>query len=154
MLKNPVRLEGRPGESPESGAQPFSAGELEKLREAAGADRLMFLLLRYTGLRGSDAVSLRWSEIHWEGREINRVTQKRLMRVIVPIHSELLFALEAEYQKRRPEGEELVLFNPGISKILTWPRLYHRMLALGQRGGMCRTRDRTDSGTLSLSICS
>jgi len=67
MPKNPVRLEGRPGHNPETGAQPFSARELEKLREAAGLDRLLFLLLRHTGLRGSDAVSLCWREIDWEG---------------------------------------------------------------------------------------
>ncbi len=140
ILKNPVRLEGRPGENPESGAQPFSADELEKLRDAAGLDRLLFLLLLHTGLRGSDAVSLHWSEIDWEAREINRITRKRLKRVIVPIHSELLFALEAEYQRRCPYGEDRVLLNPGTGKILTRPRLYDRMLALGQRAGVSSAR--------------
>jgi integrase len=138
--KNPVRLDGQPGHNPETGAQPFSSVELEKLRSVAGPDRLLLLLLRHTGLRGSDAVSLRWREIDWDGREINRVTQKRLKRVIVPIHSELLFALEAEYGKRHPEGEDRILLNPGTGKILTRPRLYHRMLALGQRAGVPSAR--------------
>lgn len=50
--KNPVRMEGRPGENPTNGAEPFTAADLSKLREKAGPDLLMFLLLRWTGLRG------------------------------------------------------------------------------------------------------
>jgi integrase len=74
MLKNPVRMEGRPGENPQTGAQPFSASDLSKLREHAGHDLLTLLLLRWTGLRGSDAVTLTWEEVHFERKEIERVT--------------------------------------------------------------------------------
>jgi len=63
LVKNPVRLDGRPGDSAEHGAQPFKATELAKLRAAAGQDLFTFLLLRWTGLRGSDAIGLRWGEI-------------------------------------------------------------------------------------------
>ena len=45
---------------------------------------LTFLLLRWTGMRGSDVVGLRWGEIEWETREINRLTQKRRKRVLLP----------------------------------------------------------------------
>ncbi len=131
--RNPVRLEGRPGDDAEAGAQPFTAEQLARLREAAGQDLLAFLLLRHTGFRGSDAVGLRWEEIEWEAREIHRLTQKRRKHVVVPIHPELLFALEAERDRRRPRPDDRVLLNPATGKPLTRPRLYERMLALGRR---------------------
>jgi integrase len=62
--KNPVRLEGRPGENPEGGAEPFSSDELSLLRKHAEPDLLSFLMLRWTGLRGSDAVKLTWAEVY------------------------------------------------------------------------------------------
>ncbi|HEY2120929.1 MAG TPA: phage integrase SAM-like domain-containing protein [Candidatus Acidoferrum sp.] len=77
IVKNPVKMEGRPGEHPERGAQPFDGKELSKLRAFAGPDLLTFLLLRWTGLRGSDAVRLTWQEISFENKELERVTQKR-----------------------------------------------------------------------------
>jgi integrase len=133
VAKNPVRLEGRPGNSAEHGAQPFKAAELTKLRDAAGRDLLTFLLLRWTGLRGSDAVGLRWGEIDWETREINRLTQKRRKRVILPIHQELFFALEVERDRQNPQSEDRVLLSPETNRPLTRPRLYQRILALGRR---------------------
>jgi integrase len=138
VVRNPVRLEGRPGGESEHGAQPFKADELKKLRDIAGADLLTFLLLRWTGLRGSDAVGLRWEEIDWDAREINRVTQKRRKRVVLPVHQELLFALETERQRRKPLPDARVLLNPRNGKWLTRPRLYERILALGRRAGVLR----------------
>ena len=136
VTKNPVRLEGRPGDSADSGAQPFKAAELTKLRDAAGRDLIAFLLLRWTGLRGSDVVGLRWKEIDWETREINRLTLKRRKRVILPIHQELFFALEAERDKRNPQLEDRVLLNPETNRPLTRPRLYEKMLSLGRRAAV------------------
>jgi integrase len=138
VLKNPVRLDGRPGDRAEFGAQPFTGEQLAKLRKAAGKDMLAFLLLRHTGLRGSDAVGLRLGEIDWETKEINRLTQKRRKRVLLPIHSELFFALEIERDHRGPDAdpEERILLNPATGKPLTRPRLYQRMLALGRRAGV------------------
>src|SRR6202044_769691 len=104
--------------------------------KAAGADFLAFLLLRWTGLRGSDVTGLRWEEIDWETREINRLTLKRRKRVLLPIHQELFFALEIERDRRKPHPEERVLLNPATGKPLTRPRLYERMLALGRRAGV------------------
>lgn len=136
VAKNPVRLEGRPGDDPARGAQPFTADQLLKLRGAAGADLFAFLLLRWTGLRGSDAVGLRWEEIDWATHEINRLTLKRRKRVLLPIHSELFFALEVERDRRKPEPEDRVLLNPATGKPLTRPRLYERTLAVGRRAGV------------------
>jgi len=133
VLRNPVRMEGRPGDDPECGAQPFKTDELSKLREAAGPDLLAFLVLRWTGLRGSDAVSLRWSEVDFQSGEITRLTLKRRKRVVVVMHTELSFALEAEVQRRCPSPADTVLLNPSTGRPLTRPRLYERMLALGRR---------------------
>ena len=158
LAKNPVRLEGRPGDSSEHGAQPFKANQLTKLREAAGADHLAFLLLRWTGLRASDAVGLRWGEIDWETREINRHTQKRRKRVILPIHQELLFALEVEHDQRHPQPEDRVLINPETGRPLSRMTLYKRMLAIGRSAGVLdvhphRFRDTFAVDLLSRGAC-
>ena len=102
----------------------------------AGADMLAYLLLRWTGMRGSDAVGICWDEIDWNAREINRLTQKRRKRVLLPIHQELFFALEAERDRRKPQPDERVLVNPVTKKSLTRPRLYERMLVVGRRAGV------------------
>jgi hypothetical protein len=49
IVKNPVQLEGRPGENPEGGAEPYTAGELSRMRQHTEDDLLAFLLLRWTG---------------------------------------------------------------------------------------------------------
>ncbi|SRR6266567_285166 len=132
-VNNPVRMEGSPGENPANGAQPFGAQELMRLREYAGDDLLALLMLRWTGFRGSDATSVPWTEVRFEHKEFDRVSQKRMKRVILPIHPELLCALEAEYEKRKPQPNDPVLLNPTTGKPLTRPRLYQRMIALGKR---------------------
>jgi integrase len=137
IIKNPVRMEGRPGASSgDRGAQPFDAAELTKLREHAGDDLLAFLVLRWTGLRGGDAVALTWQEVKFDRKEIERVTQKRGKKVILPMPVELLFALENEFQRVKPQLTDRVLLNPTTSASMTRPRLYERMLALGKRAGV------------------
>lgn len=136
VVRNPVRMEGRPGDQPERGAQPFTADQLAKLRQAAADDLLAFLVLRWTGMRGSDVVGLRWEEIDWDTAEINRLTLKRRKRVILPVHKELLFALEIERDRRKPNPEDRVLLNPATCRPLTRPRLYSRMISLGRRAGV------------------
>lgn len=152
IARNPVRMEGRPGENPQHGTEPFTAEGLSRLRGHAGDDLLAFLLLRWTGLRGCDAVTLEWREVHFDRKEIERVTQKRQKKVILPLHIELLFALEAERDRRTPHSTDRVLLNPATSNPLSRPRLYERMLpwvvALA-----CLTPTHTDSGTPSPWTC-
>ncbi|SPE45185.1 hypothetical protein SBA7_70012 [Candidatus Sulfotelmatobacter sp. SbA7] len=152
IVKNPVRTEGRPGENPKTGAQPFSGDELSKLREHVGQDLLTFLLLRWTGLRGSDAVRLTWGEVHLDRKEIERVTQKRKTRVILPIHSELMFLLEAENERRRPRSSDFVLVNPASGNPMTRPRLYQRMLSLGRRAGVLNAHPHRFRDTLAVDL--
>lgn len=106
------------------------------LRDHADPDLLEFLVLRWTGFRGSDAVALQFREIDFKAKEAERITTKRKKKVIIPLHAELLFALEAERDRRKPQGSDCVLLNPVTGKPLTRPRLYQRMIALGQRAGV------------------
>jgi integrase len=131
--KNPVIFEGRPGDSPTRGAQPFSAHQLSGMQKLAGQDLLAFMLLRWTGMRGSDVVKLTWSEIHFDRREIERVTQKRKKKVIIPIQSDLLAVLEMEHARQNPAPTHNVLLHPSSRSPMTRRRLYHRMLSLGKR---------------------
>lgn len=136
VAKNPVRLDGRPGDDPTRGAQPFKPAELVKLRAVAQDDLLAYLVLRWTGFRGSDAVGLRWGEIDWETHEINRLTQKRRKRILIPVCQELFFALETERDRRKPDAEDRVLVHPTTGKPLSRMRLYERIRALGKRAGV------------------
>jgi len=65
IQKNPVQMEGRPGDNPASGAEPFTANEFSLLRKRVDQDLLSFLVLRWTGFRGSDAVTLSFREVHF-----------------------------------------------------------------------------------------
>jgi integrase len=134
------------------GGEPFTARELSKLRNSANEDLLLFLLLRWTGLRGSDAVTLTWGEVNFENNEIERITQKRKKRVIVPLHPELLFALEAERQQRNPESSARVLQNPKTGAVMTRPRLYQRMLGLGRRAGVPNAHPHRFRDTLAVDM--
>jgi len=154
IAKNPVRMEGRPGDNPERGAQPFNGNELNKLRTSAGDDILIFLLLRWTGLRGSDAVKLSWQEVSFESKEIERITQKRRKKVVLPINLELLFALEVEHARRKPEPKGRVLINPSTSRPLTRPGLYRRIQALGKRAGVQDAHPHRFRDTLAVDMLS
>lgn len=136
VQKNPVQMEGRPGDNPEGGAEPFTANELSLLRKHADRDLLSFLVLRWTGFRGSDAVMLSFREVHFDSKEVERLTRKRKKKVVLPIHPELLFAMEVERDGRKAQPEDRVLVNPVTGKPLTRPRLYQRMVALGRRAGV------------------
>ena len=136
MKKNPVELDGRPGAEPTRGAQPFTADDLQKLRSHANDDMMTFLVLRHTGFRGNDAAQLSWAEVHFQRREIERVTEKRRKKVTIPIQSELLFMLEAEYANRKPLPHQRVLLNPRTKGPMTRKRIYERMISLGKRAGV------------------
>jgi integrase len=85
-------------------------------------------------------------------REIDRVTQKRRKRVILPIHTELLFGLEAEWESSKPNPSDPVLLNPLTRKPLTRPRLYHRMLALGKRASVLDAHPHRFRDTLAVDM--
>jgi integrase/recombinase XerD len=152
LVRNPVKSEGTPGRKPDSGAQPFNQDQLTLLRKSAGPDLLSFLLLRHTGLRGFDATDLRWSDLDLRDRMLSRLTHKRAKQVWIPLHQELLFALEAEFAKRDPLPGDHVLINPDTKKPMSRPRLYTRIKALGERAGVDRTHPHRFRDTLAVDM--
>jgi integrase/recombinase XerC len=142
MDRKPIDLrnESKPGKNPKNGARPFTAQEIESLREHAGQDLFTFLLLRWTGLRGSDAVNLQWRNVHLDrgqNGEIEVLTQKRSKTAIVPLSTELRNAIEEIKNKQAPE--DFVLHNPETeASFSNRKRLYERMKALGERSKVSR----------------
>src|SRR6202161_4119551 len=63
MAANPINLkhESKPGKNPKNGARAFTANDLAAMRKVAGKDLFAFTVLRWTGLRVSDAVNLTWA---------------------------------------------------------------------------------------------
>ena len=152
IAKNVVATKATAGAPPPRVTQPFLPNELSRLREHAGDNLLPFLLLRWTGLRGGDAVDLSWDEIHLDGKEIERLTEKRRKRIVIPLHPELLSALEAEKARRNPAPTEKVLTNPLTGGIRSQPRLYQRLLALGKRAGVVNARPHRYRDTVALDL--
>jgi integrase/recombinase XerC/integrase/recombinase XerD len=142
MDRKPIDLrnESKPGKNPKNGARPFTAQEMTRLRESAGQDLFMFLLLRWTGLRGSDAVNLQWGNVHLDrgqNGEIEVLTRKRSKTAIVPLSTELRNALEDIKGKQKPD--DLVLHNPETNlPFSNRKRLYERTKALGERAKINR----------------
>jgi integrase len=144
IVKKPIDLrnESKPGKNPKNGARPFNAEELTRLRESAGEDMFMVLLLRWTGLRGSDALGLRWENVHFNrgtNGEIEVMTQKRSKLAIIPLSTQLRDALEEVPQARQPRKDDRVLYNPETEEPFTSrKRLYERAKALGVRARQAR----------------
>jgi integrase/recombinase XerC/integrase/recombinase XerD len=144
MTRKPIDLsrESKPGKNPKNGARPFTGEELKKLREAAGEDLFMFLLLRWTGLRKSDVLSLKWENVHFErgvNGEIEKMTQKRSKLAIIPLSTELRNALEDLYRDQKRRQDDLVLLNSKDGKPFSdRKRMYERIKAMGARAGVKR----------------
>ena len=71
-----------------------------------------------------------------KAKKITHIAQKNRKQVNIPIHRELLFALEVERVRRSPAPSEPILLNPSTGKPMSRPRLYYRMNALGKRAGV------------------
>jgi integrase len=144
MTQKPIDLqnESKPGKNPKNGARPFKADELTKLREAAGSDLFMLLLLRWTGLRGSDAVNLKWDNVHFDrgvNGEIEVLTQKRTKIAIIPLSTELRNALENARRERKAGKDDQVLLNPETGEpFASRARMYERARKIGVRAGVAR----------------
>lgn len=151
MSQKPIDLskESKPGKNPKNGARPFTGTELAKIREvvvfkqkgqAQIDDTHCFLILRWLGLRISDAVNLRWEYVHFDrgvNGEVEILTQKRSKIAIIPLSSELRELLEDLYKDRKPRPEDRVLWNPDTKQPFTSRvRLSVRMRALCQRAGV------------------
>jgi site-specific recombinase XerD len=144
--KNPISVKIKKS-NPDNGAQPFTEDELARLKDFAmrsvgdlfqtnSVYWLPFALLRWTGFRCADAISLLWEEVYFDRRVIEHVCHKNRKKVIIPITAEILATLKLEHQRRNPTPSEPVLqwFIPGTS--YTSHQLWERMGALGRYAGV------------------
>ena len=151
ISEKPIDLskESKPGKNPKNGARPFTGTELSKIREVVVFkqkgqplidDTHCFLILRWLGLRTSDAVNLRWEHVHFDrgvNGEVEILTQKRSKVAIIPLSSELRDLLEDLYKVRNPRSDDRVLWNPDTKQPFTSRvRLSVRMKALCARAAV------------------
>lgn len=151
MGKNPIvsKDETKPGENPKTPARPLDADQLQGLRDAARDDMLAYLLLRWTGLRGSDAVNLTWAGVLFDSGtngEIKIMTQKgrrRQKQAEIPMSTELRNALLDAKKAQAGGPSDFVLWNPYTHKPYSKgdasindagrKKLYERIKEMGNR---------------------
>jgi integrase len=162
MQQKPIQMEDetKPGANPQNGARPFTADELSKLRKAAtvepktelqrkahkatGGAEFVFLVMLWTGLRGSDLVRLCWKHVLFNrgvNGEIEIETMKRNKIAIIPLSDELRPALEQQYFARKAGPEDAVLLNPDPRNCGPFSgriQLYNYCLSLGRSAGVER----------------
>jgi integrase len=115
IAKNPVAKESRPDVV--RGTKPYSGAELAAIREACEpADLLTFLLFRWTGMRGSDVADLRCSDVHFLDGEIRRKAIKNGVWLQIPLHPELMDALVAAHEWKKPEDNVLKVKNKVVDR--------------------------------------
>jgi integrase len=136
IANNPVEYESDPYQA-DRGAQPFEPEELLRMRENLDEDRLTFIVLRWTGLRISDAASLIWQEVNLDKREIQKLTQKSRLkkRAVIPMQAELASALEAEHRRRNPKPSAHVLLD-SRRKPIGRTSIYYVVQKIGERAGV------------------
>lgn len=129
ISKNPVVPGRTPGSEPSRGADPFTPEEMQALSENADPHRLDYLLLRWTGLRGSDITSLTWGEVDFKRQVIAKRSQKTGVLATIPLQTELWRALVAE----KAIAKRLTVSDAGSRQVL-----YTRIVAMGKRAGVER----------------
>jgi len=128
IKQSPLKVK-RQIEEEKQDAVPFTAEEMKRLEGClTDADRLPFALLRWTGLRGSDAAAVTWSSINWTNKTLNWQTKKRRTWVQIPLHGELLDLLTADFP-----GKNL---NDPILGGMTRDKLYRMLSRLGKCAGV------------------
>jgi integrase len=120
---------GRPTErEPET----LSNDELRSILAACQDDRerMIFLVLAYTGMRKEEVLTLKWEEVDWPNAELRVVGKFKKFRK-VPIHPVLQEALAEAYDRRR-EGQRYVVESNRKDRIspahghLLWRRVMDR----------------------------
>jgi integrase len=151
LAEKPISMahESKPGKNPKNGASAFTGDGLAAIRRATVYknsrkqtidDTPTFLLLRWAGLRVSDAIRLQWKHVHF-GRgsngEIEILTQKRSKVAIIPLATELRENLESLRSERKPHGEDHVLLNAETGKpFADRAILTRRVIELCRRAGV------------------
>jgi integrase len=131
-------------------SRPYSADQLVRMENIAKQGRacaqlfpsrdewLPFWLLDETGLRPEDAISLPWQDVDLQAKMIEHNCHKNHKHVSLPLldGGELLGALRAEYNLRRPVPDEPVLLNPNTGKAFTHSALYELIVRQGKLAGI------------------
>jgi integrase len=130
IRKNPIKYRLRPDSDPPP-VNPFSSDELDALEgEAYGEMGLIFLLFRWTGMRGSDVAAVTWSSINWTDQTLRWKTKKRGRWVSIPLNEELYLRLVLEYESTNSEPDDRIISGA------TRAKLYTKMKKLGELAGV------------------
>ena len=161
--KNPVKAP--PNRCDRHISRPYSADEVVKWEDAARHDQthvqlfpsrdewLPLWLLRWTGFRPRDAVTVLWQEFSPERKQIEHVCHKNHNRVIIPIVDEsLLAALDAERKLRNPRPSEPILLNPKTDRPFTCYQLWVLIVDLGKRAGVPNASPYRFRGTFAIDM--
>ena len=129
IKSNPVKYRFKPDSDP-IGAEPFTPEELSALLEATDdSNRLAFLILKHTGLRGSDVSELTWSSINWTEKTLVWKTKKRGVTVTVPLCEPLIEILDNAFRSCSNSPEEKILW-------MSHKSLYNLVRKLGEKAGV------------------
>lgn len=134
---NPVKSIYRTKVRPSKVPQPYAIEELDKLQTAAYAESelatLVVMLLRYTGMRGSDVAGLTWAEVDFENKVIRRKTIKRGTEVVVPLNNLLLSQL-------KNAATSDIKDHAHVLEETTRPQIYTLVQRLGKKAGVANPR--------------
>jgi integrase len=124
MAAKPINLknESKPGKNPKNGARPFTSEELASMGKHAGEGIFIFLLLRWTGLRGNDAVNLKWENVH-STRGVNGEIE--VMTRSAPSSPSSRYPRNSEPRLRRHTLNRSLVRTTGCSSTPTPKRLSH-----------------------------
>lgn len=127
------------------GAEPFSREEMLRLEASCAEveEELLFLIFKWTGLRGSDVADLTWGAFDLEAGTLRWETRKRGVWVTIPIADQLRRALT-----ERPPTSRFDQVFPGATRT----KLYSIIRNLGERAGVKNAHPHRFRDTLAVTI--
>ena len=130
IKSSPLRNKYKPDSDPK-GPDPFTPEEVVRLGAAAdGLAKLVFLLFRFTGLRGSDVAALTWGDVDLNNKVLRVQTKKRKKWVSIPLVPELYDQLVRETEGAGFVMEDKII--PGATRA----KLYKTIKELGEKAGV------------------
>lgn len=146
-LRSRFRAYGR-----DTQVEPFSPEEMGKLETATTEeDRLLFLVFKWTGLRGSDAAGLTWGAFDNDFTTLRWETRKRGVWITIPVSEKLKSALVEAY----PWEDDVEGYETDSERVFpaaTRAKLYSIIRNLGERAGVKNSRPHRFRHTLGCTI--
>lgn len=129
------------------GAEPFTLEEMARLEAATLVeDCLLFLVFKWTGLRGSDVADLTWGALDLRGGTLRWETRKRGVWVTIPLASQLHKALSLLFRCGNFYPDTRLF--PGSTRT----KLYSIIRKLGDRAGVPKANPHRFRDTLAVDI--